>query len=94
MPTKTPSKPKAPPKPALPAPGPERPVALPLAWDGDRLLVTDPDAVSKISRKRLSPSTAKSMHSCGARYAAEKLMRGQEDPFAPAPFGTSVHQLL
>lgn len=94
MPTKTPSKPKAPPKPALPAPGPARPVALPLAWDGDRLLVTDPDAVATIARKRLSPSTAKSMHSCGARYAAEKLMRGQEDPFAPAPFGTSVHQVL
>lgn len=94
MPTKTPSNPKAPPKPALPSAGHTAPVALPLAWDGDRLLVTDPDAVNKIARKRLSPSTAKSMHSCGARYAAEKLMRGQEDPFAPAPFGTSVHEVL
>lgn len=94
MPTKTPSKPKAAPKPVLAAAGHTVPAALPLAWDGDRLLVTDPDAVNKIARKRLSPSTAKSMHSCGARYAAEKLMRGQEDPFAPAPFGTSVHRVL
>lgn len=95
MPTKTPTrKPKAPPKPALPAAGPAPFVPLPVAWDGDRLLITEQEAVDKIARKRLSPSTAKSMHGCGARYAAEKLMRGQEDPFAPAPFGTSVHAVL
>ena len=88
------TKPKAASKPALPPPGPSAHAPLPLAWDGDRLLVTDPDAVAKIARKRLSPSTAKSMHGCGARYAGEKLMRGQEDPFAPAPQGTSVHSVL
>lgn len=66
-----------------------------LAWDGKKLVVTDDAVINKIRRKALSPSTSKSMQSCAARWVGERLLRSEdEDPFAPAPLGTSAHSVL
>ncbi|ACL42348.1 hypothetical protein Achl_4397 (plasmid) [Pseudarthrobacter chlorophenolicus A6] len=66
-----------------------------LAWDGKKLVVTDDAVINKIRRKALSPSTSKSMQSCAARWVGERLLRSEdEDPFAPAPLGTSAHSVM
>lgn len=66
-----------------------------LAWDGKKLVVTDDAVIDKIRRKALSPSTSKSMQSCAARWVGERLLRSEdEDPFAPAPLGTSAHSIM
>lgn len=73
------------------APAPE---PLPLAWDRDRLVVTDPAVLKKLARQRLSASTAKAMDGCPARYIGEKLIVGDENPFDAAPLGTSAHTVM
>ena len=67
-----------------------------LAWDGKRLVVTDDSIIDgKLRRKALSASTSKSMQSCAARWVGERLLRSDiEDPFAPAPLGTSAHSIM
>lgn len=67
-----------------------------LAWDGKTLLVTGEGLVeNKLRRAALSASTSKSMQSCAARWVGERLLRSEEeDPFAPAPLGTSAHAVL
>ncbi|MET4144004.1 PD-(D/E)XK nuclease family protein [Arthrobacter sp. UYCo732] len=66
-----------------------------LAWDGKKLVVTDDAVINQIRRKALSPSTSKSMQSCAARWVGERLLRNEvEDPFAPAPLGTSAHSIM
>lgn len=66
-----------------------------VAWDGDDLRVTDPEVLKKLRRPALSASTAKSFQSCTARWVGERLLRDEEeDPFAPAPLGTSAHAVL
>jgi putative RecB family exonuclease len=66
-----------------------------LAWDGKKLVVTDDAVIDKIRRKALSPSTSKSMQSCAARWVGERLLRNEvDDPFAPAPLGTSAHSVM
>lgn len=66
------------------------------AWDGDRLVTHDEKVVEELRRTALSPSTAKSMKSCVARWAAEKVLSKwtTEDPFDPAPLGTSGHAIF
>lgn len=68
--------------------------ALPFAWDRDRLVVVDQAAQKRLRRTKLSASTAKAMHGCPARYAAEKLLRAEDDPFGAAEQGTSGHTVL
>ena len=70
------------------------PISLPIAFDGDRMVVTNPASNRRLRRQRLSPSTAKGMEGCPARYAAEKLLPGVEDPFGAAPLGTSGHAVM
>lgn len=67
-----------------------------LAWDGKSLVVTADGLVdNKLRRAALSASTSKSMQSCAARWVGERLLRSEEeDPFAPAPLGTSAHAVL
>lgn len=67
-----------------------------LAWDGKTLIVTGEGLVeNKLRRAALSASTSKSMQSCAARWVGERLLRSEEeDPFAPAPLGTSAHAVL
>lgn len=67
-----------------------------LAWDGKTLVVTGEDLVEKkLRRKALSASTSKSMQSCAARWVGERLLRSEdENPFDPAPLGTSGHAVL
>ncbi|MCC3292851.1 PD-(D/E)XK nuclease family protein [Arthrobacter sp. zg-Y1110] len=67
-----------------------------VAWDGKKLVVTDDSLIdSQLRRKALSASTSKSMQSCAARWVGERLLRSDdEDPFAPAPLGTSAHAVL
>lgn len=68
-----------------------------VAWDNRRLVITSPDAVARLRRPALSPSTAKSLSpkSCAASWAIDKLLpSGPENPFDPAPLGTSAHALL
>ncbi|WP_422759092.1 RecB family exonuclease [Paenarthrobacter sp. C1] len=66
-----------------------------LAWDGKKLVVTSDAVIDKIRRQALSASTSKSMQSCAARWVGERLLRNEvEDPFAPAPIGTSAHSVM
>jgi putative RecB family exonuclease len=66
-----------------------------LAWDGKKLVVTDDAVINKIRRQALSASTSKSMQSCAARWVGERLLRNEvEDPFGPAPLGTSAHSVM
>ena len=67
-----------------------------VAWDGKKLVVTDDSLIeSSLRREALSASTSKSMQSCAARWVGERLLRSEdEDPFAPAPLGTSAHAVL
>lgn len=64
------------------------------AWDGTKLAIPNEEVLAKTRRKRLSPSTAKAMQDCGARWVAEKILPQNEDPFGPAPIGTGAHDVL
>lgn len=66
-----------------------------LAWKGNKLVVTDEATISRLRRKTLSPSTAKSMQGCAARWVGDKLLSSdEENPFDPAPIGTSAHAVM
>jgi len=65
-----------------------------LAWDGDRLVVTDPDQLKKVNRPRLSASTAKAIESCPARYVSDKTFPGVNNPFHATDLGTAAHAVL
>lgn len=71
------------------------PLAGKVAWDGNDLVVTDPQTLKKLRRPALSASTAKSFQSCTARWVGERLLRDEaENPFDPAPLGTAAHAVL
>lgn len=66
-----------------------------MTWEGAKLKALDPQIVEKLRRKALSASTSKSMQSCAARWAGERLLRSDdEDPFEPAPLGTAAHAVM
>jgi putative RecB family exonuclease len=66
-----------------------------VAWDGNDLVVTDPQVLKSLRRPALSASTAKSFQSCTARWVGERLLRDEEEnPFDPAPLGTAAHAVL
>ncbi|KQO98657.1 RecB family exonuclease [Leifsonia sp. Leaf264] len=48
----------------------------------------------RIRRKALSASTSKSMKGCLARFAGEKLLPRDDDPFTVSALGTSTHAVL
>lgn len=48
----------------------------------------------RIGRRRLSPSVAKAMEGCPARWAVEQLLPRTADPFGAAEEGTSAHWVL
>jgi RecB family exonuclease len=81
---------------APPAPGETHPVSPGefLAWDSDRLVVTDPEQLRKVNRPRLSASTAKAIESCPARYVSDKTFPGVDNPFAATDLGTAAHAVL
>lgn len=65
------------------------------AWGNHALVVTDSKLLhSTIKRSALSPSSGKAMSSCRARWVADRLLPQSDDPFAPAPLGTSAHTVL
>ncbi|MGL5827737.1 MAG: RecB family exonuclease [Nocardioides sp.] len=64
------------------------------AWEGARLMVTNPEVLESLRPPALSPSASKSMSGCGARWAAEKCLPEKSDPFGAAELGTSVHTVL
>lgn len=82
------------------APAPETPttneveLGSVLAWDNDRLVITDEPTLRQVQRKALSPSSAKSMASCRARWVIDRLLPDSDDLFAPAPLGTAGHLVL
>lgn len=55
------------------------------------LIVDDSDSLERLLRKTWSPSAAKSVHSCPARWVAEKLDDSPDDPFGSAALGTAGH---
>ena len=65
-----------------------------LAWDGHRLVVTDPDLLVRLDKPYLSASTAKAVHGCGARLAGEKAMPESFDLFSPTEKGSAAHLVL
>ncbi|WP_159599153.1 RecB family exonuclease [Agromyces humi] len=68
------------------------PLITGVAWAGDKLVAIDENVVDdRLRRKALSASTAKSMKGCLARFAVEKLLPRDEDPFTASALGTSTH---
>lgn len=68
---------------------------FPAAWRSGGLAVLDAEVVrTRLARPALSASTMKSMQSCPARWVADKLLTGEEDPFAPAALGGSAHTVM
>lgn len=65
-----------------------------VAWDKDKLVVLDPDLLAKIDRPYLSPSTAKSIKSCGARMVADKGIPRGLDLFSATEKGSAAHLVL
>jgi len=65
-----------------------------VAWDGRRLVVTDPDLLRRIDKPYLSASTAKALHSCPAQYVASRALPRVEDIFGAAEKGTAAHLVL
>lgn len=64
------------------------------AWDKGDLTVSDEEQRNSYRRPALSPSTAKAMSSCPARWAAEKALGEASDPFSASEIGTSAHSVL
>lgn len=73
-----------------------KPLADLASWGGrnDSKLVLSDAAVKKVARKSLSPSTAKSMTGCTARWAIEKILPRADDPFGAAELGTAGHRVF
>jgi len=67
---------------------------LPLQWSGDKIVITDDEALAKVDRSAMSASTMNAMQGCPARYVADKLLPRDEDPFSPASLGTSAHDVF
>ncbi len=65
-----------------------------VAWDGDRLVVTDDELLDRVNKPYLSPSTAKAMHSCPARMVAERAQPSGFDLFGAPEKGTAAHTVL
>jgi putative RecB family exonuclease len=63
-------------------------------WDKGSLVVVDSEVMDRYNTGYLSPSTAKSMDGCPARWAAERALPRHEDPFGAAEIGTSGHSVL
>lgn len=73
--------------------GPQR-IGDVVAWRGEKLAILDHEVLKSIDRPALSPSTAKAMEGCSARWAADRILPHADDPFGPAAIGTAVHELL
>jgi putative RecB family exonuclease len=73
-----------------------KPLAGLVSWGGrnDAKLILSPEALKKVTRKSLSPSTAKSMSGCTASWAIDKLLPRSEDPFGAAELGTAGHRVF
>lgn len=69
------------------------PASAGLSMGADALYV-EGEVLQRVSRKRVSPSTANAMHGCAARWAAEKALRQEPDLFSPAEIGTGAHSVL
>ncbi|MHB8318094.1 MAG: RecB family exonuclease [Acidimicrobiales bacterium] len=65
-----------------------------VVWGGRRQtrLVLSPEAVKKVARKTLSPSTAQAMRGCSARWVIDKLLPSTKDPFGAPELGTAAHR--
>jgi len=56
--------------------------------------VLSPQAIKKVRRKTLSPSTAQAMKGCAARWAIEHLLPRSADPFGAPELGTAAHRVF
>ena len=65
-----------------------------VAWDGDRLIITDDELLARIDKPYLSASTSKSMHSCPSRMVSDRAMPSGFDLFGAAELGTAAHTVL
>jgi putative RecB family exonuclease len=74
------------------SPADEHPVSG-LTMDASALHVEGP-TLERISRTRVSPSTANAMYDCAARWAGEKSLAPTPDPFSPSELGTGAHTVL
>lgn len=64
-----------------------------LRFVGDHLEASD-EALKQIDRRKMSPSTVFAMQGCHARFAAEKILPRDDDPFAISQIGTAAHEVL
>lgn len=70
------------------------PTNLAFGWDKGFLVIRHDDVMARYNTAYLSPSTAKSMQGCAAKWAAEKGMPESQDPFSASEVGTSAHSVL
>ncbi|MGN7187016.1 RecB family exonuclease [Microbacterium enclense] len=64
------------------------------SWDGNVLVIDDPEALRKIRRREISPSSASNIRKCEASFAAESLLPKPNDPFQPRLIGTGAHEAM
>lgn len=65
------------------------------SFAGDRLAFNNLNPLTqRLFRRALSPSSANSLGSCPARWAAEYLLPDDDDPFAANHLGTAAHALM
>lgn len=69
-------------------------VGTKIAFSGNTLVVSDEHLLRRLNRDRLSPSTAKAMHACPARWVGEKAIDKKHDLFAATTIGTAVHTVF
>jgi len=67
-----------------------------VAWGGRNgtRLTLSPDALRRVTRTSLSPSTAAAMNGCQARWVIERLLPRSADPFGTAELGTAAHRVF
>lgn len=64
-----------------------------LGWDGTSL-AADKEAVARVVRPYMSPSSSSSIQSCPARYMADRQLPRSHNPFGAPELGTSAHHVF
>jgi len=63
-------------------------------WDGNTLVIDNPDALKRIFRREISPSAASGLRKCEASFAADSVLPRHSDPFQPFVLGTADHEVM
>lgn len=65
-----------------------------LVWDGDTLVLTNPDLAKKVRRSNISASTMKGLTKCSAKWLHSSISPKPTDPFSPLNLGSEMHGIF